>query len=416
MASNPAALLLLLVLAVICAIVTAHTAAGERADRLTTNARARVRGVGGAADVMSARSLRIESTVGSRNGSTRVGVGVGIGSGGGAVEASVAVGTQITVSGVSLNVSFDALRCFSFPKAALRALKAGRDVQVWWNGLAGGNKGRSSKGGSKGGGGSREKEAGTDGQAGAACKQLKFFANPACKGKALDEVLKPQNAGLRRFFNVPRWVVGPRGSLGHVGHGGTWVMGARGSWGHVGQSHVDGRSTKTVSRWTSVSCKSDITCQHATCPSNSTCMPTSDSKGVTCACNPGFAARNGTCHDNCDAVKCGPGGNCERDANGDPSCSCSAGFTSSSDKLSCIDNCDAVKCGPGGNCTRDASGDPSCSCSAGFTPSSDMLSCIDNCDGVKCGPGGNCTRDAEGNPFCSCNTGFKQSSDKLSCI
>ncbi|CAI6007971.1 unnamed protein product [Closterium sp. NIES-65] len=134
-----------------------------------------------------------------------------------------------------------ALRCFSFPKAALRALKAGRDVQVWWNGLAGGNKGRSSKGGSKGGGGSREKEAGTDGQAGAACKQLKFFANPACKGKALDEVLKPQNAGLRRFFNVPRWVVGPRGSLGHVGHGGTWVMGARGSWGHVGQSHVDGR-------------------------------------------------------------------------------------------------------------------------------------------------------------------------------
>ncbi|CAI6007972.1 unnamed protein product, partial [Closterium sp. NIES-65] len=79
-------------------------------------------------------------------------------------------------------------------------------------------------------------------------------------------------------------------------------------------------------------------------------------------------------------------------------------------------NCDAVKCGPGGNCTRDASGDPSCICSAGFMPSSDKLSCIDNCDGVKCGPGGNCTRDAEGNPFCSCNTGFKQSSDKLSCI
>ncbi|CAI5522615.1 unnamed protein product [Closterium sp. Naga37s-1] len=211
MASNPAALLLLLVLAVICAIVTAHAAAGERADRLTNNARARVRGVGGAADAMSARSLRIESTVGSRNGSTRVGVGVGIGSGGGAVEASVAVGTQITVSGVSLNVSFDALRCFRFPQAALRALKAGRGVQVWWNGLAGGNKGHSKSGGS-----SRGKEAGTDAAPGAACKQLRFFANPACKGKALDEVLKPQYAGLRRFFNVPRWV------LGHVGHGSTW--------------------------------------------------------------------------------------------------------------------------------------------------------------------------------------------------
>ncbi|CAI5510754.1 unnamed protein product, partial [Closterium sp. Naga37s-1] len=202
---------------------------------------------------MSARSLRIESTAGSRNGSTRVGVGVGVDSPGGAVEASVQVGTQITVSGVSLDINFDALRCFTFPKAALKALKAGRGVQVWWNGLKGG-----SKSGSKGAGSTRGKEAGTEGRAaGAACKQVQFFANPACKGKALDEVLKPQYAGLRKFFNVP--------------------------------------STKKISRWTSVSCTPDVTCQHATCPSNSTCMPTSDSKGVTCACNPGFAANNGSC-------------------------------------------------------------------------------------------------------------------------
>ncbi|CAI5510755.1 unnamed protein product [Closterium sp. Naga37s-1] len=156
------------------------------------------------------------------NGSTQVGVGVGVGSPGGAVDADhgvgprrVQVGTQITVSGVSLDVNFDALGCFSFPQAALKALKAGRGVQVWWHGLADGSK-SGSKVGSKGGGSSRGKEAGTDG-AGAACKQLQFFANPACKGKALDEVLKPQYAGLRKFFNVP--------------------------------------STKKVSRWTSVSCK-----------------------------------------------------------------------------------------------------------------------------------------------------------------
>ncbi|CAI5503751.1 unnamed protein product [Closterium sp. Naga37s-1] len=213
MASSPVALLPLLVLAVICAIVTAHVAAGERgADRL--NARARVRGAGGASGepTMSARSLRIESTAGSRNGSTRVGVGVGVGSPGGAVEARVQVGTQITVSGVSLDINFDALRCFTFPKATLKALKAGRDVQVWWNGLTGG-----SKSGSKGAGSTRRKEAGTEGRAaGAACKQLQFFANPACKGKALDEVLKPQYAGLRKFFNIPRWVMGARGD------GGTW--------------------------------------------------------------------------------------------------------------------------------------------------------------------------------------------------
>ncbi|CAI5509993.1 unnamed protein product [Closterium sp. Naga37s-1] len=102
---------------------------------------------------------------------------------GGAVGASVQVATQITVPGVSVPVSFDALRCFTLPCAAA---KAGRDVQVWWHGLTGG-----SKGGSKG----------------AASKQVQFFANPACKGKALDEVLKPQDAGLRKFFNVPRWVV-----------------------------------------------------------------------------------------------------------------------------------------------------------------------------------------------------------------
>ncbi|CAI5510750.1 unnamed protein product, partial [Closterium sp. Naga37s-1] len=102
-----------------------------------------------------------------------------------------------------------------------RALKAGRGLQVWWHGLTG-NKGRS-----KGGGSSRGKEPAAVGtyHGGAVCKELRFFANPACKGKALDEVLKPQYAGLRKFFNVPRW-----------------VMVARGSWEHVGQRHVDGRS------------------------------------------------------------------------------------------------------------------------------------------------------------------------------
>ncbi|CAI5497906.1 unnamed protein product [Closterium sp. Naga37s-1] len=138
MAASPAALLRLLFLAVICAAAVAHVAADQ----------------------------------------------------GGAVDARVHVATVIAVPGVSVPVSFDALRCFSLPRAAR---KAAGDVQVWWHGLTGGSTGGGtggSTGGSKGGG--------------AACKQLKFFANPACKGRALDEVLQPQFAALRKFFHVPR--------------------------------------------------------------------------------------------------------------------------------------------------------------------------------------------------------------------
>ncbi|CAI5484459.1 unnamed protein product [Closterium sp. Yama58-4] len=133
---------------------------------------------------VGARAGDGSSSGGTVGASVEVG-GAGSGSSGGAVEAGVQVATQITVPGVSLPVNFNVLRCFSLPRAAA---KAGRDVQVWWHGLTGGsNSGKQ--------------------QAGAACKQLQFFANPACKGKALDEVLKPQFANLRRFFNVPRWVV-----------------------------------------------------------------------------------------------------------------------------------------------------------------------------------------------------------------
>ncbi|CAI6007999.1 unnamed protein product [Closterium sp. NIES-65] len=203
----------------------AHVAAGEGTDRLNghvqvssarnnvafeapqkagegTNPRnAHVQVSSAGSTVAARRSIKSDgTTAGSKNLSMGVGLGVGLGvrvagSGGtgGAVGASVQVATQITVPGVSLPVSFDALRCFTLPRAAA---KAARDVQVWWHGLAG-----NSKGGSKG----------------AACKQLRFFANPACKGKALDEVLKPQYAGLRKFFHVPRWVLGQPGRW--VGHG-----------------------------------------------------------------------------------------------------------------------------------------------------------------------------------------------------
>ncbi|CAI5459387.1 unnamed protein product [Closterium sp. Yama58-4] len=339
MAASPAVLLPLLALAIICAVATAHMPAGERGDPQNAGIQER-----SASDAVTARSLKSDTTATSGNESMRVG---------------------IMVLGVSLPVSFNALRCFSLPRAVR---KGENDVQVWWHGLTGG-----STGGSTGGGGSRGKD-----RAGAACKQVQFFASPACKGKALQEVLQPPYANLRRFFHVP--------------------------------------SSKKIPQWTSVSCKADITCQHATCPTNSTCMPTTDGKGVTCPCNHGFAVVNGTCLDLCDAVNCGPGGNCMKDANGKPFCSCSTGFKASNDMLSCIDLCDAVKCGPGGNCTKDANGKPSCSCSMGFKQSSDELFCIDLCDAVNCGPGGNCKKDASGKAFCSCNTGFKSSDDTLSCI
>ncbi|CAI5958991.1 unnamed protein product [Closterium sp. NIES-65] len=143
----------------------------------------------GASEAATASARTLKSGITSGIGNASIGVGVGVGDGsstGGAVEARVHVATVIAVPGVSVPVSFDALRCFSLPQAAR---KAAGDVQVWWHGLTGG-----------GTGGSRSGNGG-----GAACKQLKFFANPACKGKALDEVLQLQSAGLRKFFHVPRF-------------------------------------------------------------------------------------------------------------------------------------------------------------------------------------------------------------------
>ncbi|CAI5497905.1 unnamed protein product [Closterium sp. Naga37s-1] len=269
---------------------------------------------------------------------------------GGAVDARVHVATQISVPGVSLPVTFDALRCFSLPRAAR---KAAGDVKVWWHGLTGGG-----TGGGRGGGGGKG--------GGAACKQLRFFANPACKGRALDEVLQPQFAALRKFFHVPRWVLGHTcpgqvsdggraggdggraggdggragGDGGRAGGDGGRAGGDGGrAGGDGGRAGGDGGRagggggggvrrlygcrrrgpqscptlvlrSKKVAQWTSVSCKCEITCQHATCPANSTCMPTTDSKAVTCACNPGFAAVNGTCV----VIHAWYGSNCKKDA------------------------------------------------------------------------------------------------------
>ncbi|CAI5476638.1 unnamed protein product [Closterium sp. Yama58-4] len=157
-----------------------------------------------------------------------------------------------------------ALRCYTLPRAVA---KAGRGVQVWWNGLAGGSKGSSSKGA-------------------AACKQVQFFANPACKGKALDEVLKPQYAGLRKFFNMP--------------------------------------SKKKVARWTSVACRAEeVTHQ---CPTNTTWGK--DDKGVEgCVCDKGFVLSedgDGRCVGACDSWDCGEISHCEVD-NGEPVCYCNRG-------------------------------------------------------------------------------------------
>ncbi|CAI5484455.1 unnamed protein product [Closterium sp. Yama58-4] len=287
MAAFPSALLPLLVLAV---IVGAAAMAHAR------------HGLSGAGNVVTARrSVKSEITAGS---------------------ASRSESMQITVPGVSLPVSFDALRCFTLPRAAH---KAGQDVQVWWHGLAGGS---SDEGGSP-----REKEAGT--AAVVACKQLQFFGNPVCKGKVLDEVLKPQFTGLRKQFNEPRHHL----RAGHVSQ----------------QLHL---SSDKLS-----------------------------------------------CIDKCDAVNCRPGGNCTKDAKGNPFCICSTGFTLSSDKLSCIDNC-----GPNGTCVRMENGDPTCACDSGFLMPPGELRCIAPsfhaltsgiaCNALGCKPDGVCVNT---NGVHSCN-------------
>ncbi|CAI5503772.1 unnamed protein product, partial [Closterium sp. Naga37s-1] len=151
-----------------------------------------------------------------------------------------------------------ALRCFTLPRAAHVAQQS---VQVWWHGR-------------KGGSGKQ--------LAGAVCKHVRFFAQSACKGKALGEVLKPHYSLLRKFFNVP--------------------------------------SIKKVARWTSVSCHADVTCENTKCPSNSTCTLTSGGKGVTCACDEGFSQINGACVDKaCSELGCEPDGVCVN-TNGVRSC------------------------------------------------------------------------------------------------
>ncbi|CAI5959017.1 unnamed protein product [Closterium sp. NIES-65] len=242
-----------------------------------------------ASEAATARILKNEISAGSGNENMGVGVGVDVGDGGGggrAVDASVHVATQIKVSGVSVPVSFDALRCFSLPRAAR---KAAGDVQVWWHGLTGGGTG----GGSKSGGGSRGKGGG------AACKQLRFFANPACKGKALDEVLQPQFAALRRFFHVPRWVLAQRrlpdglpspasvvralppclpASLPPCLLASLPCLVAFHALPDSPRRTLSYPCATHVALFSSHPMLPEITCQHATC------MPTTDSKGVTCLC------------------------------------------------------------------------------------------------------------------------------------
>ncbi|CAI5530263.1 unnamed protein product, partial [Closterium sp. Naga37s-1] len=67
----------------------------------------------------------------------------------------------------------------------------------------------------------------------------------------------------------------------------------------------------------------------------------------------------------CNEVNCGSDGECMKDVNGKPSCSCSWGKPSS-DGLSCIDTCAAVRCEIFAICKPNKNGDPSCICEFGY--------------------------------------------------
>ncbi|CAI5484477.1 unnamed protein product [Closterium sp. Yama58-4] len=100
MATSPSALLPLLVLAVICAVATAHVAAGEHADR--RNVRVQVRGTSSTGTAR--RSLQSESTTGGRgNASTPLELGVEGVQGGNSTGGTVSPVASITDACASMD-------------------------------------------------------------------------------------------------------------------------------------------------------------------------------------------------------------------------------------------------------------------------------------------------------------------------
>ncbi|CAI5475721.1 unnamed protein product [Closterium sp. Yama58-4] len=208
MAASPAALLPFLVLAVICAVATAHVAAGERgADRRNTP---RVRVDGASSAVTTRRSLKIKTrftaymAVEDGNADMPAGVGAGVGgdSTGMVAKAKVRVATQVNVVPAHRMINFNApATCVALEPSAQASLnEASQGVEVWWLGAP-------------------QQSNGFNGKRQVACSKVSFFQNSACQGAPVAEAVKPQVPNLKKNFPRPRWV--------GDGHAPGWMMGMR---------------------------------------------------------------------------------------------------------------------------------------------------------------------------------------------
>eukprot|EP01052_Picozoa_sp_SAG31_P015766 SAG31_NODE_1022_length_10309_cov_9.623874_3_plen_460_part_00 len=114
--------------------------------------------------------------------------------------------------------------------------------------------------------------------------------------------------------------------------------------------------------------------------------------------------------DPCAGVDCGPHGDCDGDAPGDPRCVCRDGHSGAL-CATAPDPCEYPErydCGPHGDCDSHEGGDPRCVCRDGYSGAL-CATAPDPCeypDHYDCGPHGDCDSHEGGDPRCVCRDGY----------
>jgi len=149
-------------------------------------------------------------------------------------------------------------------------------------------------------------------------------------------------------------------------------------------------------------------CDPSPCGPNTECSVTPSGNPI-CRCLPNYIPQPDTIT--------GCGRECERDPD------CQSGYICQNYR--CVvkpDPCDPSPCGPNTECNVNRQGNPVCTCVAGFIPQPDTITgCIpaprtpppDPCDPSPCGPNTRCDVNRAGNPVCKCLPGFVPMPDSI---
>jgi len=151
-------------------------------------------------------------------------------------------------------------------------------------------------------------------------------------------------------------------------------------------------------------------CAPSPCGPNTECTVTRTGNPI-CRCLPTYIPQPDTIT--------GCGRECERDPD------CSGGYICQ--QYQCVprpDPCDPTPCGPNTQCNVNRQGNPVCTCLAGYSPQPDTITgCVkievrtprpDPCDPSPCGPNTRCDVNRNGNPVCKCLSGFVPMPDTIS--